>query len=608
MQTHWLRLTLIAFFLLLAGPAAAQRASFESQVDERVEELLTFEDGVERKAIEKRYGELVMLANTVAARAGARQMSAVVRCEGALGMLELVVGANAGDAGELIERFRAHPAFMAELGLLLHRGDDTRGVAELASRLMEERSEQVRAFPALAAAVCVVHDMQRGEAFTRRVNEHNPESPDPLAIFDYYVGNARMLSIDPGELPAIALVYVVDTTETPEQMQWALGRFRTNPSISDRFFEIEYDYLHFQQSKPKRVTAEPGDYNIQKINRYGGVCADQAYYAMSVAKACGIPSAYVRARGADVSHAWVGFVEKRGRRAAWNFEAGRYDEYQQLRGNLLDPQTREWISDGRAGVLGNAMSSGNEDVLASMAAARVVERMSAGAWRTDEEIELETRGNHRTTRTSDIEDRLDLLRAALSRSAGVPAAWDLVVELAAAGEMDEQAMDVWASAVMRLAGRQHQDFAYDFLVDLIATVDEAERQHEMWEWAFSQFRARPDLAAGVRFRQGELWARNDNLEYAWLAYNDVVDRFINEGPMVVSALDSMRRMLQDAGKGAEIIPVLENASKRVRKPGDMSAQFAVQSNYYRIHKMLAEAYEEAGRASDARRIRMELGR
>ncbi len=608
MQTRLLKLTMIILALLMPRAVLAQRASFEAQVDARVEELLTFEDGVERKEIEKRYGELVTLANTVASRAGARQMNAVVRCEGALGMLELVVGANPGDAGELIERFRAHPAFMAELGLLLHREDDTRGVADLASRLMEERSEQVRAFPSLAAAVCVVHDMQRGEEFTRRINEHNPGSSDPVAIFDYFVSNARMLAINPGELPALALVYVVDTTETPEQMQWALGRFRTNPNISARFFEIEYDYLHFQQNKPKRVTAAPGDYNLQKINQYGGVCADQAYYAMSVAKACGIPSAYVRARGTDGSHAWVGFVEKRGRRAAWNFDAGRYDEYQQLRGNLLDPQTRAWISDGRAGVLGNAMSSGNEDVLASLAAARVVERMSAGSWRTDEEIELDTRGNHRTTRTSDIEDRLDLLRSALSRSAGVPAAWDLVVELAAAGEMDEKAMDVWARAVMQLAGRQHQDFAYDFLVDLIATVDEAKRQHEMWEWAFGQFRARPDLAAGVRFRQGELWARNNNLEYAWLAYNDVVDKFINEGQMVVSALDSMRELLEDAGKGSEIIPVLEHAARRVRKPGDMSTQFAVQSNYYRIHKMLADAYEDAGRANDARRVRQELAR
>ena len=78
--------------------------------------------------------------------------------------------------------------------------------------------------------------------------------------------------------------------------------------------------------------------------------------------------------------------------------------------------------------------------------------------------------------------------------------------------------------------------------------------------------------------------------------------------MVVSALGAMRQMLQDAGKGSEIIPVLERAARRVRKPGDMSAQFAVQSNYYRIHKMLADAYEEAGRASDARRVRQELGR
>jgi hypothetical protein len=606
---HRARLFLLALLLtILATHAHAQSKSFETQVREQVDAMLREPVEGSTNAMRVRHAELERFANTVAAKAGPRQFDSMSLCEGALGVCELLLGARASDAGETLQRFADHPEFMVELGLLYSEKDDAKGVLDLANRLMDERGDQIDQYPALAAALCVVHDMQGGKVYSRWVNEHTPESSAPLEIFDFFVGNARTMSIRPDTLPAIALVYVVDVTETPQQLQWAHDRFRSSPMIKDRFFEIEYDYQHFQQNKPKRVTSEAGEYNLEKIKRYGGVCADQAYYAMSVAKACGIPSAYVIARGADVSHAWVGFVEQRGRRTEWNFDAGRYSDYQNLRGNLVNPQTRESISDGRAGVLADAMSSRNEEVLASLAAARVVQRMSQQRWQLDEDAELDGRGNIRSMRTDSVEDRLTLLRATLSKCAGVPSAWDRVVSMADRGDLSEKQMDVWGRAVMQLAGRQHQDFAYDFLVRLISTIEEPQRQHEMWEWAFGQFRARPDLAAGVRFKQGELWASNDNLDFAWRAYNDVVARYINDGPQVVNALSSMDRLLADNKKGDEMIPILEDAGRRVTRPDDMSTQFAVQSNYYRIHRMLAKAYERAGRRSEAKQVRDMLGR
>lgn len=592
---------------VLSCGVSAQRDAFVDQVSERVDVLMTLEPGADRKAVEARYLQLVDLANYVSAHAGVRQVDAMVRAEGAVGVFELVVTSRIEDPAGVLGRLVEHQGFATELGLLVKPQDMARNVLVLADELMKTRSAQVERYPALAAAICVVHDDQSGEVFKRRVNENSPEAPDPIAIFDYFVLNANAMAVPPDRLPALALVFVVDVTESPEELQWALNRYRSNPSIGDRFFEIEYDLQHFQQNKPKKVSVEPGDFNLQKIKRYGGVCADQAYFAMSVAKACGIPSAYVSARGADVSHAWVGFVEMRGRRAEWNFDAGRYPEYQNLRGSLVDPQTLERISDGRAGVLGGAMSASNEQALASLAAAQVVERMREGYWKSPEGMELETRGNSRAALTDSVEDQLTLLRSTLSKCSGVPRAWDQVVELAEAGKLDEKQMDVWARAVMQLAGRQHQDFAYDFLMRLIVTVDEAKRQHEMLEWAFGQFRARPDLAAGVRFQQGYLWSENDNQEYAWLAYQDVVDKFINDGPMVVTALGGMKSMLDEAGKSDQIIPILEGATRRVERPGDMSTQFATQSNFFRIHMMLATAYQQAGRTGDAQRIKTMLG-
>ena len=591
----------------IATSAATVAADFSDQVIARVNALMGVEAGAGRNAINTNRKDLIDLSNYVATHAGVRQSGAMVYCEGALGVFELVESSRTREPGEMLARFSEHPGFMRELGLLWLPEDDAAGVLALADRLMRERSDAVEAFPALAAAICVVHDGQGGDQYTVRINENNPEASDPVQIFDYFVSNSRSMSMALDQMPAIALVYVVDVTEDPAQLQWALNRYGKNPTIGDRFFEIEYDYLHFQQNKDKRVTAEPGEYNLEKIKRWGGVCADQAYFAMSVAKACGIPSAYVVARGADVSHAWVGFVETRGRRAWWNFDAGRYEEYQKLRGNLLNPQTGEWISDGRLGVLSNAIAVDNELVLASLASAQVVERMQRGGWTTSEEMDLDTRGNARVAMTDSIEDRLSFLRAALSKCAGVPRAWDQVVALSRSGQMDQKQLDVWARASIQLAGRQYQDFAYDFLVDLIGSEKDPKQQHEMYEWMFGQFRSRPDLAAGVRFQQGALWAQNDNLEYAWLAYKDVVDQFINEGPMVVSALSGMRELLKASNKDAEIIPILVTATKRVKRPEDMSTQFARQSNYFRIHMMLADAYSKSGQSGEAQRIRRMLG-
>jgi len=86
-----------------------------------------------------------------------------------------------------------------------------------------------------------------------------------------------------------------------------------------------------------------------------------------------------------------------------------------------------------------------------------------------------------------------------------------------------------------------------------------------------------------------------------------VNQFINDGPMAVSALSMMSQMLSEQGKSDQIIPVLENAARRVKQPGDMSSQFAVQSNYYKIHKMLSDAYRQAGRSADAQRVRTKIG-
>lgn len=554
------------------------------------------------KTLNSAVSQAYQLADYVSAHAGSRQLDAVVRAESMMSILTLISVSKHTDPTAVVERFAGSPAFSAELGLLVDEKDNAKAVVRVAMELMTQREAEVEKFPALAAAICVVHDLPEGLRYTMRVNENTPTGPTPIEIFDFFVNNARTMYISPDKLSASNLVYVVDVSESIDQLQWAHNTYRSSPGIDQRFFEIVYDTEHFRQGKEKKVT-EAGDYSLTQIKKYGGVCADQAYFAMSVAKACGIPSGYVVAQGADVSHAWVGFLEVRGRRSNWNFDAGRYPAYQKLRGNILNPQTGKNVSDGRVGILGTAASATNQQVLHAQAARMVVDRMSQGFWQPPEHMELDAKGNARKPRTDSVEDRLMLLRLTLGKCAGVPGAWDEVTEIAQNGEMDQKQLDVWSKAVLQIAGKAHQDFSFDFLVDLISAVEDPQKQHQMWEWAFKQFRTRPDLAAAVRFEQGQLWDSNGKPDMAWVAYQDVLDKFLNEGPMSVNAVGAMGRLLDKNGKRIEYLKLLEDTARKVHRPDEMGTNFARQSNFYRINWMLVKELEHHHRNGDAKRIR-----
>lgn len=592
-------MTLIA--LLVSQTQANQRADQFTQdtISHSTEILFSVSND---QSLQEAIVQAHTLADYVSANAGPRQLDAMVRAESALSILKLIDLSNTKDPDIIARAFANSPAFMTELGLLVSTDDKPDAVIRVAMELLIQRPEQVKRYPALAAAICVVHDLPKNTKYTIRVNENRPVGPPPLAIFDFYVTNARTMAISPDRLPAIDLVFVVDVSESIEQLQWAHTTYRTNPGIDKRFFEIVYDYDHFRKGTEKKVT-QAGDCSLTQIKKYGGVCADQAYFAMSIAKACGIPSGYVRARGANVSHAWVGFLEVRGRRAEWNFAAGRYPAYQKLRGNMRDPQSGKYISDGRVGILGDAIKATPQQVHHAMASGLVVARMNQSLWKPPAEMDLDPKGNIRKARTDSIADRLLLLRLTLGKCAGVPRAWDNVTEIARSGKMTQSQLDVWARAAMQLAGKTHQDFSYDFLVDLISTVEDPQEQHQMWEWAFGQFRTRPDLAAGVRFEQGQLWDTNAKPEMAWLAYQDVLDKFLNEGPMSVNAISAMGKLLSKNGKRDAYLKLLEDTAPKVTKPKKMASNFAKQSNYYKIHWRLVKELEYHNRMNDAQRLR-----
>ncbi|MFT6863720.1 MAG: hypothetical protein ACJAVK_002281 [Akkermansiaceae bacterium] len=106
-------------------------------------------------------------------------------------------------------------------------------------------------------------------------------------------------------------------------------------SIGDLCPGIEY--VH-DRLKTNTYNWPHASYALTEIKERGGICVDQASYTSQVAKAHGVPSMVVSGSGNNGNHAWVGFLDSRGR---WDFTVGRYEESKFVTGNTYDPQT--WL-------------------------------------------------------------------------------------------------------------------------------------------------------------------------------------------------------------------------------------------------------------------------
>ena len=523
----------------------------------------------------------------------------------ALRLVEQLKDTDEATRLQLLKYLQENEAIGSTLAFLIKPGrDDPAKVYSLLEKLRQRRGAKLDEFASLAAAICVVHE----DPFRRRVNENVGHSPDALAIFDYFVGNEKHMLFGIRAVPAELLIYVVDTTASIQEMTWALSRYAGDPMVGGRFFDIEYDLDHFRRGKPKKVTL--AGFNLPNILEYGGVCADQAYYAMSVGKSIGVPTAYAQGRASTVSHAWVGFLQTRGRDAWWNFDMGRYDEYQGVRGNVVDPQTRRRIPDSSISLLAELAQTSRADRQAATAytdaALRLlkpaeVDEQTSGGFVGDRAIEAPP------TTDIDVETILALIETGLRLSPGYAPAWMVVRDLAENGHLTLKQKKYWSTVLHRLCGSRYPDFYLAILQPMIQSIEDTKEQNALWNKAFALFPERHDLAAQVRMSQGRMWLNANEPAKAGACYEDVIFRYANAGHVVTTALRRAEKILRDAGQGRSMLTLYERAFRSIKKPKDMAGPFFRQSNFYRVGKMYAQRLDEAGLGQQAAAVRNKIG-
>jgi hypothetical protein len=507
----------------------------------------------------------------------------------------------------LLPFLRQHENLAQTLVFLIRPdAEGSKGVYRLLNELRQKRGEQLDAFANLAAAICVVHN----RPLSQQVNENHADAIDPIDIFDYYVRNESRMFFGIRNVPAELLIYVIDTTASVQEMEWALNKYAQRADVGSLYSEVKYDYDALQTGK-KKLTIE--GFNLQNILKYGGVCIDQAYFSATVGKAVGVPTTIDIGESGEAAHAWLGYLQFNGRDGVWNFDTGRYDSYQGVRGTVRNPQTRQEIPDCYITLLGEIIRSSSIDRQSAVALTDAAARLG--------ELEKSAAGNDvpappadavsaatfsAKPRARDVNAQLALIESALRQSVAYTPAWFMVRDMAVANKLTLDDKRRWSDVLIRLGAAKYPDFTLSILMPMVRSVEDPEAQDALLANLLNLFQSRKDLSASILMAQASLWESQNQQDRAGACYMAVVQRYADAGPFVIKALVGAEKLLKQTNRGNKVVLLYQQAWSQTSKPGDWAPEFIAESNWSRIGHMYAKRLTEAGDTAKAAEVKAAL--
>jgi hypothetical protein len=213
-------------------------------------------------------------------------------------------------------------------------------------RLSEANAADLHEYAALGVAFALVWDQPFPDTWPHRQVARDAVPIGDLDIvprFNYYVQANRnhKLLLDPTRLSFENLKYLVDSKVKLSEFDWAQANQVSLSHFNDAYFSIQYATARI--SNTQDVYDWPGtSYKLADIKQSGGICIDQAYFAVTLGKGLGIPTMMFTGYGMDGAHAWMGYLSESGK---WELEIGRYETQDFPKGFAVDPQTWQPIDD-----------------------------------------------------------------------------------------------------------------------------------------------------------------------------------------------------------------------------------------------------------------------
>ncbi len=531
------------------------------------------------------------------------KLQALAKCAATWQLSRLIAAVPEGERAAIAQEFLAHPKFSHALALLVDlQQEDAAKVDRLARTLMAQRSEAIEQFSELAAAIVVVHDAP----VFMQVNENVAQSAGPIATFDHFIAAEKRLNFGVRGIAPELLLYIVDIAASADEMAWALRTYAGHASVGDLYDKVEYDFDNLEKGTPKKVNV--AGWNLPNIMKFGGICADQAYFATTVGKSIGVPSVYSTATDGVLSHAWIGFVRKAGRRPAWD-EVGRFGGYQSVEGFIRDPQSGAQLSNTQMPMLVEYGLEPAEDRLASTALRIAAEKLltpapkaSAAAPSSAPAPTAPAAAPPAAPAPIDaaaVEQALTLTRVAVQACLTDARAWELVGLAAATGAMTTEQKQLWSADVLQLCGDAYPEFAWRTIAPMIHSIADIAQRQEALDGALEIFQDRGDLAGQILLQQAALYKVQGNFAGAGRCYEMILARYPNDGPFAIVALQEASAILAMGNDARANVTLHERAFRAMEVPVDIAPQFSKQSNWYRAGISYAEALRIVGRLQDA---------
>ena len=239
----------------------------------------------------------------------------------------------------------ADASFSEEFFATLTPVDNPLEVLRILQRLHAAGPALFADYERLALAIAVVYDVPppptwpHGQVSAVRLPRR---LPDALEAFQHWtrLDRANVSAQRLRRLPSAELKFVVDAAAPLGELTWA--QRNVTPPLSE--LAQAYTMVKYREDRLRdgRYVWPGPDYRLESILRDGGICVDQAYFAVHAGKARGVPTLFFRGAGLDGRHAWFGFLDANQK---WHLDAGRYAEQQFVTGLVFDPQTWRDLTD-----------------------------------------------------------------------------------------------------------------------------------------------------------------------------------------------------------------------------------------------------------------------
>jgi len=196
---------------------------------------------------------------------------------------------------------------------------------------------------ALVLALSVVMDSRSSHIHSQTGMDVPKSNNNPIDRYNYFktLYAKSRAKINYKKLTARDLCFVVFTPVPISELEWAYKNIHTSLSgwKTKIYSRVDYDHDRLEKSQ---YSWRAGPYTLKSIEKEGGICVDQAYFALITARAYGIPAIYFHGSGKSGNHAWFGFMTAPGK---WELDVGRYLNSGYATGFSIDPQTNRQMTD-----------------------------------------------------------------------------------------------------------------------------------------------------------------------------------------------------------------------------------------------------------------------